>query len=319
MPPTPRGTDTDIGRRPARRQRDPYRSRNRQRHRRHRRFGAFRHLRHPSPSTVTAATPTSPTRTATPSRPAPRPTTCSPTPSATAKGGSTPPAAHRRHRHQRRPGRRQRLRHGRRRRHPGGERRQRRDLECLQPRGNRHRSAARWRQRHPHRSRNRQAAYRHRRFGAAGTYGTLTLNSDGSYTYVADKANALASGATADDVFHLHRQRRQGGLTPPNLRIAVTGTNDAPVVGTANVSVSEEGRAGGSRLPNPADTTAPLPAAATSTNLDQRQRRSEFVRRRRHRAQRHACRAHHGPHFRRRGDHLTVSSGSRPSSAAPAG
>ena len=36
-----------------------------------------------------------------------------------------------------------------------------------------------------------------------GTYGTLTLNSDGSYSYTADKAaaDALAHNATANDVF----------------------------------------------------------------------------------------------------------------------
>src|SRR5438477_182684 len=35
----------------------------------------------------------------------------------------------------------------------------------------------------------------------AGTYGHLTLNADGSYTYVADNADAPATGFTANDVF----------------------------------------------------------------------------------------------------------------------
>ena len=95
----------------------------------------------------------------------------------------------------------------------------------------------------------------------AGTYGTLTLNSDGSYTYVADKANALALGATADDVFTYTVSDGKGGFDTAELRIAVTGTNDAPVVGTANVSVSEEGLAGGI-----ADTTA-LAGSSDTTNL----------------------------------------------------
>ena len=95
----------------------------------------------------------------------------------------------------------------------------------------------------------------------AGTYGTLTLNSDGSYTYVADKANALALGATADDVFTYTVSDGKGGFDTAELHIAVTGTNDAPVVGTANVSVSEEGLAGGI-----ADTTA-LAGSSDTTNL----------------------------------------------------
>ena len=35
----------------------------------------------------------------------------------------------------------------------------------------------------------------------AGTYGSLTLNADGSYSYVANNANALAAGQTATDTF----------------------------------------------------------------------------------------------------------------------
>ena len=95
----------------------------------------------------------------------------------------------------------------------------------------------------------------------AGTYGTLTLNADGSYTYIADKANALAAGANADDVFTYTVSDGKGGFDTAELRIAVTGTNDAPVVGTASVSVSEEGLAGGI-----ADTTA-LAGSSDTTNL----------------------------------------------------
>ena len=58
---------------------------------------------------------------------------------------------------------------------------------------------------------------------------------------LADKANALA-GASADDVFHLHRQRRQPGGTSDTaeLRIAVTGTNDAPVAANDSGTVAED-------------------------------------------------------------------------------
>ena len=66
----------------------------------------------------------------------------------------------------------------------------------------------------------------------AGTYGHLTLNADGSYTYIADQAaaDALATGATANDVF-TYTVKDPDGLVSnaTTLTITVTGTNDAPV------------------------------------------------------------------------------------------
>ena len=66
----------------------------------------------------------------------------------------------------------------------------------------------------------------------AGTYGHLTLNADGSYTYIADQAaaDALATGATANDVF-TYTVKDPDGLVSntTTLTITVTGTDDAPV------------------------------------------------------------------------------------------
>src|SRR5204863_1438056 len=64
----------------------------------------------------------------------------------------------------------------------------------------------------------------------AGTYGHLTLNPDGSYTYLADNANSLAAGATAIDTFS-YTAKDPGGLVSNSttLSITITGTNDAPV------------------------------------------------------------------------------------------
>ncbi|MCZ4305055.1 VCBS domain-containing protein, partial [Zoogloeaceae bacterium G21618-S1] len=92
-----------------------------------------------------------------------------------------------------------------------------------------------------------------------GTYGTLTLNADGSYSYSANRpaADALAAGATATDTF-TYTMRDAAGLTSSTtLALTITGTNDAPVVGTSTVSVSEEGLALGlpDALGNPVDTT----------------------------------------------------------------
>ena len=58
-----------------------------------------------------------------------------------------------------------------------------------------------------------------------GTYGTLTLNSDGSYSYTADKtaADALAHNATANDVFTYTVTDNEGATATATLTITVTG------------------------------------------------------------------------------------------------
>src|SRR4029077_9671672 len=65
----------------------------------------------------------------------------------------------------------------------------------------------------------------------AGTYGHLTLNADGSYSYTADQnaADALATGVTANDVF-TYTVKDPGNLVSntTTLTITVTGTDDAP-------------------------------------------------------------------------------------------
>ena len=77
----------------------------------------------------------------------------------------------------------------------------------------------------------------------AGTYGSLTLSADGSYTYTPNAAaNGLAVGETAQDVFSYTASdgTASGGAA---LTVTVTGANDAPTIdagGTdANGSVTE--------------------------------------------------------------------------------
>ena len=63
-----------------------------------------------------------------------------------------------------------------------------------------------------------------------GTYGALTLNADGSYSYAATAgaADALPAGVVAEDVFTY--TVTDGTLSDrAELRIMVTGVNDAPV------------------------------------------------------------------------------------------
>ena len=65
----------------------------------------------------------------------------------------------------------------------------------------------------------------------AGTYGTLTLNADGSYSYLADKpaAQSLAVGQTATETFSYTVRDAAGASSTATLTITITGTNDAPV------------------------------------------------------------------------------------------
>ena len=69
-----------------------------------------------------------------------------------------------------------------------------------------------------------------------GTYGTLTIGSDGSYQYVADQSGAdgLAAGATADDVFTYTANSETATLT-----ITVTGIGPEAVNDTGRINENE--------------------------------------------------------------------------------
>ncbi|MGI9277944.1 MAG: DUF4347 domain-containing protein, partial [Endozoicomonas sp.] len=77
-----------------------------------------------------------------------------------------------------------------------------------------------------------------------GTYGTLTLNADGSYSYVADQAaaDALALNATATDTFTYTLRDGKGGTDTAEIVITVTGSNDTPAIQVVDVTGTiEEG------------------------------------------------------------------------------
>lgn len=76
----------------------------------------------------------------------------------------------------------------------------------------------------------------------AGSYGHLTLNADGSYSYVADNANALKAGATAVDTFTYTVSDGQGGFDKAELSITVTGVNDPPAAADDGGSAREDAR-----------------------------------------------------------------------------
>ncbi|PPD16087.1 MAG: hypothetical protein CTY25_03695 [Methylobacterium sp.] len=78
----------------------------------------------------------------------------------------------------------------------------------------------------------------------AGTYGTVTLAANGTYTYVLDNAdldtNALAQGQSVQEIFTYTVQDSFGQFSTAQLVITVVGTNDAPVITEATEFVPDE-------------------------------------------------------------------------------
>jgi len=60
----------------------------------------------------------------------------------------------------------------------------------------------------------------------AGTYGDLVLKSDGSYTYSATRADAIATGSTVNEVFTYQVSDGHGGTSTATLTIGVGGQAD---------------------------------------------------------------------------------------------
>ncbi|MDH2374123.1 VCBS domain-containing protein [Cobetia sp. 3AK] len=67
-----------------------------------------------------------------------------------------------------------------------------------------------------------------------GTYGSVTIAEDGSYTYTLDNTNAdvqaLAVGESLNETFTYQISDGQGGFDTALLTITTNGTNDAPVI-----------------------------------------------------------------------------------------
>jgi VCBS repeat-containing protein len=79
----------------------------------------------------------------------------------------------------------------------------------------------------------------------AGTYGSITIAADGSYSYTANSAaaQALAAGAPAQETFTYTVVDSQGESATAQLVFNITGANDAPVVHALTGPVSENGPA----------------------------------------------------------------------------
>ena len=75
-----------------------------------------------------------------------------------------------------------------------------------------------------------------------GTYGTLTIGADGSYTYAAttDATDALDAGESATDTF-VYTLSDGTAITTANITITVLGSNDAPVARDDTGTILEDG------------------------------------------------------------------------------
>jgi VCBS repeat-containing protein len=74
-----------------------------------------------------------------------------------------------------------------------------------------------------------------------GTYGTLTIHSDGTYSYTPNNAaaEALSQGTLRSDVFTYTAKDVQGATATATLTFNITGQNDAPVA-VADVAAATE-------------------------------------------------------------------------------
>ncbi len=77
----------------------------------------------------------------------------------------------------------------------------------------------------------------------AGTYGSVTIGSNGAYTYTLNNGSAavqaLGAGQTVTDTFTYTMRDGAGATSSTTLTVTVTGTNDAPVA-VANTASAQE-------------------------------------------------------------------------------
>ena len=94
----------------------------------------------------------------------------------------------------------------------------------------------------------------------AGTFGDLLLQNDGSYTYVASRANAVTTGTQVDDVFTYQVSDSNGGFATAALTLHVGGTADTlnaapPTTATLTATLGLNGEYYGYNDFNPGPTS----------------------------------------------------------------
>ena len=97
----------------------------------------------------------------------------------------------------------------------------------------------------------------------AGTYGTLTLDADGSYTYSPNAAaQQPGAGETGQRQLHLYRQRRPRRLCHHHADLTITGANDGPVAAADAATTAENASASGNVLANDTDADGAMPTVS---------------------------------------------------------
>ncbi|HEY0197391.1 MAG TPA: VCBS domain-containing protein, partial [Rhodanobacter sp.] len=99
-----------------------------------------------------------------------------------------------------------------------------------------------------------------------GTYGSLVLNADGTYSYTLDNGDpdtqALKQGATATEVFTYTAIDAHGATSTSTLTITVHGTNDQPTITSGTADAQGDVTEQGATNPTEADTTTGTLAAS---------------------------------------------------------
>ncbi|WCD78132.1 retention module-containing protein [Pseudomonas sp. TUM22785] len=95
---------------------------------------------------------------------------------------------------------------------------------------------------------------------AKGAYGELTVNADGSYTYVvnADAVNGLGLGENASENFTVTVKDPSGASDTRVITINFTGTNDTPIATATTAAVTEDQSITGNLVATDADKGAVL-------------------------------------------------------------
>ncbi|MCO7237236.1 VCBS domain-containing protein, partial [Cobetia sp. Dlab-2-U] len=98
-----------------------------------------------------------------------------------------------------------------------------------------------------------------------GTYGSVTIAEDGSYTYALDNSNAavqaLAEGEVITETFTYEISDGQGGTDTALLTVTINGTNDAPVL--------VDGAQPADQTANDGDAITPFTIADAFTDVDE--------------------------------------------------
>ena len=75
----------------------------------------------------------------------------------------------------------------------------------------------------------------------SGTYGSLSIDADGSWTYTPDSSiNSLNAGESASESFTVTAETADGEIVTQQVTVNLTGTNDIPVLTSGSVSATED-------------------------------------------------------------------------------